>query len=110
VTEITAHVLDTTTGRPAGGVAVGLYRRENDGTWTEVGHAITRSDGRTVGLSGEGARPGVHGLTFDTAAYHEQWAAFFDDVTVSFRVEPGDGSLALRLAISPFGYSVFKGE
>ena len=55
---ITAHVLDTSTGRPAGGVQVALFRRADAGEWTEVGAAITRSDGRASGLSEIDSPPG----------------------------------------------------
>ena len=43
MTEITTHVLDTTTGRPAGGVPVSLQREVSDGEWTEIGQGIKTS-------------------------------------------------------------------
>ena len=49
-------------------------------------------------------------LVFDTASYQEEFAAFFDDVTVTFRVEPGDDHLHVPLLLSPYGYSVYKGS
>ena len=49
-------------------------------------------------------------LVFDTATYQEEHAAFFDDVTVTFRVEPGDDQLHVPLLLSPYGYSVYKGS
>jgi 5-hydroxyisourate hydrolase len=108
VTEITTHVLDTAIGRPAAGVPVSLHHRVSSGPWSEVGTGITDSDGRATGL-GEAA-PGVCCLVFDTASYQEEHAAFFDDVTVTFRVEPGDDHLHVPLLLSPYGYSVYKGS
>jgi 5-hydroxyisourate hydrolase len=110
VTEITTHVLDTATGRPAGGVPVSLQQEVSDGEWTEIGSAITGSDGRAHGLSGErGTGPGRHCLVFDTAIYHEEYAAFFGEVIVTFGVEPADEHLHIPLLLSPYGYSVYKG-
>jgi 5-hydroxyisourate hydrolase-like protein (transthyretin family) len=40
MTEITTHVLDTATGRPAGGVPVSLQREVSDGEWTEIGQGL----------------------------------------------------------------------
>jgi 5-hydroxyisourate hydrolase len=111
MTEITTHVLDTATGRPAGGVPVSLQREVSDGEWREIGQAITRSDGRAHGLSGQdGTGPGRYCLVFDTAIYHEEYAAFFGEVIVTFGVEPSDEELHIPLLLSPYGYTVYKGS
>lgn len=109
MTTISTRVIDTTSGRPAVGVAVGLYARAETG-WEEIGSGHTDRDGWARELSGGGVGPGVYALSFDTAGYQEQWTAFFDDVTVTFRVEPSDDELHLPLMLSPYGYSVYKGS
>lgn len=49
MTEITTHVLDTATGRPAGGLPVSLQREVSDGQWTEIGHASPAATGGPTG-------------------------------------------------------------
>jgi 5-hydroxyisourate hydrolase len=102
VTEVTTHVLDTAAGCPASGVPVSLHERRADGSWREIGAAVTNADGRVEALSAVG--PGVYRLVFDTAA------PFFDEVIVTFRVAPGDARLHIPLLLSPYGYSVYRGS
>ena len=47
---ISTHVLDVARGRPAGGMAVTLSRRQAGGPWSVVGRAVTDSDGRVKEL------------------------------------------------------------
>ena len=49
MTVLTTRVLDTSTGRPAGGVPVSLQREVSDGEWTEIGQAITAVTGARTG-------------------------------------------------------------
>ena len=46
---ITTHVLDTSIGRPAAGIAVSLEMLDGDG-WTHVGSGSTDRDGRLADL------------------------------------------------------------
>ena len=105
MTGISTHVLDTTTGRPAAGLAVSLEAFD-DGQWQPLGSATTNDDGRVseLGVSG----PGVHRLRFDTGAYLGQ-AAFFPEVTVTFEVTT-ESRLHVPLLLSRFGYSVYRGS
>jgi len=43
---ISTHILDTSRGAPASGVAVSLETQNTDETWTELSHAWTDEDGR----------------------------------------------------------------
>ncbi len=67
---ITTHVLDTSLGRPASGVAVRLERREGS-AWIELGRGATDADGRCQNLLPEGTslQPSVYRLSFDSAEY-----------------------------------------
>ena len=49
---ITTHVLDTSLGKPAAGVAVALQRRSGK-LWEEVGESRTNADGRDEDRAGE---------------------------------------------------------
>jgi 5-hydroxyisourate hydrolase len=105
VTQVSTHVLDTAGGRPAAGVPVSLQGGAEDGSWTEIGTAITDEDGRADGLAGEsGVGPGVYLLIFDTDS------AFFEQVVVTFTVTDADERLHIPLLLSPYGYTVYRGS
>jgi 5-hydroxyisourate hydrolase len=104
---ISTHVLDTSRGRPAAGVAVVLERQEGDG-WSPVGEATTDADGRVGELAPAGAGEGVYRLTFDTGSYFE--AGFYPRVAVEFRVDDGAEHHHVPLLLSPFGYSTYRGS
>ena len=106
---ISTHVLDTTRGLPAAGLAVKLYRREPDGDWKELGEATTDSDGRVKELSEEPVQAGEYRLEFDTRPYYERSGldAFYPSVSVVFTFE--DGHLHVPLLLSTFGYTTYKG-
>jgi 5-hydroxyisourate hydrolase len=108
VSPISTHVLDTSLGRPATGVAVTL---EQGPDWTEVGSGRTGDDGRIAELGSPRAR-GDYRLRFDTGAYFGTAgaAAFFPEVTVQFTVERPEEHHHVPLLLSPFGYSTYRGS
>ncbi len=105
---LSTHVLDTAAGRPAPGMAVTLERRSADGSWTEVGSAVTDPDGRVADLlGGEELAAGDHRIRFATGAYGNP---FYPEVTVVFTVsDPGEHH-HVPLLLSRFGYSTYRGS
>ncbi|MFI9811991.1 hydroxyisourate hydrolase [Saccharothrix variisporea] len=96
---ISTHVLDAQRGRPAVGLAV---RLEHDGE--TVAQARTGEDGRITGWPSD--RAGVYRLVFDTGDF----APFFPEVVLTFRVtEPGEHH-HVPLLLSPFAYSTYRGS
>src|SRR5262249_24453308 len=85
---ITTHVLDTSRGKPAAGVAVVLERQSGQ-AWSEIGRGVTDADGRNRSLMTGGSEVGVYRLTFGTGAYFASLgtAAFFPEVAIVFRIE-----------------------
>jgi 5-hydroxyisourate hydrolase len=105
---LSTHVLDTSRGRPAAGIAIRLERREPDGSWTNLGELQVGDDGRANGEFGQTA---VYRLTFGTGPYfasHGQ-PAFFPEVTIAFRITDAKEHYHVPLLISPFGYSTYRG-
>ncbi|MGI5471559.1 hydroxyisourate hydrolase [Streptomyces sp. CA-132043] len=128
-TSVSTHILDTSVGRPAEGVALTLsVRSGSDGSWTAHGASKTDADGRCKDLP---ALPGgtTHvRLDFETEAYfvnehrstsqaEEQQdapalrdsGAFFPEVAITFAVKPGE-HYHVPLLLNPFGYSVYRGS
>ncbi|MBW1600620.1 hydroxyisourate hydrolase [Streptomyces sp. JJ66] len=121
---VSTHILDTSIGRPAGGVAVQLsVRTGGDGAWAAHGASKTDDDGRCKDLP---ALP--EGTThvrldfavepyFSTQQAEEQQDAprvrdsgvFFPEVAIVFAVTPGE-HYHVPLLLNPFGYSVYRGS
>jgi len=111
VSGISTHVLDTSRGRPAVGVAVHLDRA-GESRWEPVGSAVTDADGRVPALLGAPPPAGRYRLTFDTAAYFTAagTSAFYPEVSVTFLVTGDDDHYHVPLLLSPYGYSTYRGS
>lgn len=104
---VSTHVLDTVTGRPAADVAVTL-EHVGEGSTETLASTSTDGDGRVADLTG-GARlrTGVYRLTFNTAAYGNQ---FYPEVSIVFRVSDADQHHHIPLLLSAYGYSTYRGS
>jgi len=111
VSHVTTHVLDTTLGRPAPGIAVVLEARDGD-AWTGIGSGFTDADGRVRELGPERIDSGVYRLRFDTAAYFAGIGTdtFFPEVALIFRVDAEQAHYHVPLLLSPFAYSTYRGS
>jgi 5-hydroxyisourate hydrolase len=135
-TSVSTHILDTSIGRPAAGVAVTLAVRNGaTAPWAAHGASVTDGDGRCkdlpalpqdtteVRLHFE-VRPYLASSTARTTAAttDRQQAeaqqdaprardsdAFFPEVTIVFTVTPGE-HYHVPLLLNPFGYSVYRGS
>lgn len=110
---ITTHVLDTSKGRPAGGVPVVLERRTADGH-RELGRGVTDADGRlrTLMPAGEPLTPGVYRLTFHTGEYLARGGGdgFYPEVSVAFEVRDPSQHYHVPLLLNPYGFSTYRGS
>ncbi len=110
---LTTHVLDTSLGRPAAGVAVTLERREA-GVFIELGRGRTDADGRCRELLPQGVslQASVYRLSFDSGAYFGERGvpAFYPQVSVVFEVREPARHHHVPLLLSPFGYSTYRGS
>ncbi len=111
---ITTHVLDTSRGRPAGGVPVLLEVQDAGGEWLAIGQGITDDDGRLRDLlhSGSPLASGIYRLTFDTTAYFSSRGedSFYPEVAVVFSVRDASQHFHVPLLLSPYGYSTYRGS
>jgi len=108
---LTTHVLDTSTGVPAGGIAISLY--EVDGTVRmALGSAVTNADGRTDLPLTDALVSGCYELTFVVAPYFEarNVSAFYDEITIRFRVHDGARHYQVPLLLGPWSYSTYRGS
>src|SRR5262249_54090492 len=109
---ITTHVLDTSRGGPAAGIAVVLERRDSRGDWMRVGQGETDRDGRLRDLMPDAVEldAGVYRLMFDTRRYFsaQSIATLYPAVVIVFEVIGGEKHYHVPLLLSPFGYSTYR--
>ncbi|MHC5261214.1 hydroxyisourate hydrolase [Streptomyces sp. UC4497] len=124
---VSTHILDTSIGRPAEGVAISLAARAGSGAeWQALGGSATDADGRCKDLPALPEGTTHVRLDFETEAYFDKkqadaqqdapanrdsdtTGAFFPEVAITFAVQPGE-HYHVPLLLNPFGYSVYRGS
>lgn len=112
---LTTHVLDTSNGVPAAGVAIRLYALTADRPLLLA--AVTDSDGRTAKplLDAAGMASGEYELEFDIGAYFGARGSelsappFLNTVVIRFAVN-ADEHYHVPLLVSPWSYSTYRGS
>ncbi|HEX8472557.1 MAG TPA: hydroxyisourate hydrolase [Pyrinomonadaceae bacterium] len=111
---ITTHVLDTSRGRPASGLAVVLEMQTDEHDWRIVGRGATDDDGRLRNLLPDDVslEAATYRLRFDTGGYFssQNLAGFYPEVAIIFRVHDAAQHYHVPLLLSPFGYSTYRGS
>ncbi len=111
--QITTHVLDTGSGRPAASVRVALESQDSTSHWILLAESNTDPDGRVKQWNKPLAlSPGIYRLTFRTQEYFQAGAveSFYPYVSVVFTLGASDQHLHVPLLISPFGFSTYRGS
>ncbi|MFD5794804.1 hydroxyisourate hydrolase [Streptomyces diastatochromogenes] len=122
---VSTHILDTSVGRPAEGVAIQLAARGGrDAEWQALGGSATDADGRCKDLPDLPEGTTHVRLDFAVESYFEKkqadaqqdapanrdsGAVFFPEVAITFAVNPGE-HYHVPLLLNPFGYSVYRGS
>ncbi|MEV0218738.1 hydroxyisourate hydrolase [Streptomyces sp. NPDC050704] len=129
---VSTHILDTSVGRPAEGVAVQLSARSGrDADWQPLGGSATDADGRCKDLPALPEGTAHVRLDFAVEPYFEKKqdfekkqadpqqdapahrdsgpGVFFPEVAITFAVRPGE-HYHVPLLLNPFGYSVYRGS
>ena len=106
---LSTHVLDTTHGCPAAGIALRLWAGS-----TLLYSGATNEDGRCPDLPE--IRPGRYRIEFEVAAYFRGQGLdlpeppFLDVVAIDFGVAQDGGHYHVPLLVSPYGYSTYRGS
>ncbi|AKJ09850.1 5-hydroxyisourate hydrolase [Streptomyces puniciscabiei] len=124
---VSTHILDTSIGRPAEGVAIQLSARSGRAAdWQALGGSATDADGRCKDLPALPEGTTHVRLDFAVEPYFEKKQAdaqqdapanrdsgaqsvFFPEVAITFAVVPGE-HYHVPLLLNPFGYSVYRGS
>ena len=107
MSRVSTHILDTSTGRPASGVAVELSRDS-----VVVASGLTDADGRVADLWQGALEAGSYRLHFAVADYFLETGreTFFPGVVIEFSVVDLEQHYHVPLLLSPFGYSTYRGS
>ena len=110
---ITTHVLDTSLGRPAQGVAVILQVQVSGAEWKEIARGVTGLDGRLTDLIAPGKLAvGNYRLRFQTGAYFSarQAVSLYPYIEITIEVSDAAQHYHVPLLVSPYGYTTYRGS
>ena len=111
---ITSHVLDTSSGKPASGLAVVLEIAAGPDRWTELARGVTDVNGRVTAFDPPFAalKRQVYRLRFSTGAYFAAICVrtFYPEVPVVVEIDDPAQHYHIPLLLSPFGYSTYRGS
>jgi 5-hydroxyisourate hydrolase len=107
MTQLSTHLLDAVTGRPATGVAVTLA----DADGGVLAEASTDDDGRVSDLY-TGDMAGTYRLRFDTATYFaaQGMTSFYPEIVIAFEIADTTTSYHVPVLLSPYAYSTYRGS
>jgi 5-hydroxyisourate hydrolase len=114
---LSTHVLDTSRGTPAVGVAIELCVLQN-GRRHSIVKTATNADGRTTEplLEGVAIQTGLYELTFQAGDYFRRMGVplstppFLDEIVVRFHVADPHGNYHVPLLVAPYAYSTYRGS
>ncbi|ACV76668.1 hydroxyisourate hydrolase [Nakamurella multipartita] len=111
IVRLSTHVLDTTVGRPAGGIPANLESLTPEGV-SEVGRGRTDDDGRVFQLNATGLAPGRYRLTLETEDYFRarHGAVFYPSIAVSFELSGDRDHYHIAVLTSTYSYSTYLGS
>jgi 5-hydroxyisourate hydrolase len=114
---LSTHVLDTSIGRPAGGVRIDLFRSA-DAAWTLLKSLVTNSGGRTDKQLLEAAEftAGNYRIEFHIGEYFRKSGLnlpdplFFDVVPVQIGIADASLHYHVPLLCTPWSYTTYRGS
>ena len=111
--KLSTHVLDLTTGRPAPGMKIELWRRGPVAALMKT--VTTNQDGRTdVPLLGADEMvAGSYELVFFVKAYFSGRGVecvFLDDVPIRFAITDASAGYHVPLLVTPWSYNTYRGS
>ncbi len=117
---ITTHVLDTSAGKPAAGVAVKLEISDTaagasgSSGWQSLAQSTTNSDGRVADLlpADQGLKTGTYRLTFEIENYfkNQKKETFYPYAQIVFKITDPKAHYHVPLLISAFGFTTYRGS
>ena len=111
--QLSSHILDISTGKPAPNVDVRLMKQVN-GVWKLLDTKKTGADGRIgefLPNQSNVKNDGTYKLIFETSPYFSSQGekSFYPYVEVNFNIE-GNKHYHVPITLSAYGYSTYRGR
>jgi len=114
--QLSTHVLDTSIGLPARGMAIDLYAYDAADNRTHLNSLVTNGDGRTDAPVLSSLIAGKYELIFHAGDYFRTLGEplpeplFLDEVVIRFGVADASRNYHVPLLLSLYGYSTYRGS
>ncbi|EAJ3257122.1 hydroxyisourate hydrolase [Campylobacter coli] len=114
--QLSTHILDINSGQPASNVKVELYNLDQNRQWVKISEKFTKKNGRIADFlpyeKTENRSFGVYKLKFYTKDYYisHKVDSFYPFIEVSFELLKDQKHYHIPIALSPFGYSTYRGS
>ncbi|ORX88718.1 hydroxyisourate hydrolase [Basidiobolus meristosporus CBS 931.73] len=110
---VTAHVLDSSIGKPAQDVRLNIERLV-EGKWVALNQSFTNEDGRCPELLSldYDFQVGIYKVVFGTGKYYQGQgkSCFYPDVEISFEITNTEEHYHIPLLLSPYSYTTYRGN
>ena len=112
--QLSSHILDISTGKPAPDVFIKLEKLNKDNKWETIRTLKTDNNGRVTDFlpyENNKNNNGVYKLTFETKPYFDNSHidTFYPFIEVVFAIKD-EAHYHVPITISPYGYSTYKGN
>lgn len=111
--QLSSHILDITTGKPAKDVKITLSKKDENDNWIKIDEKKTDENGRIKDfLKQEGtSNIGIYKLTFHTSPYFNSLGkkSFYPFIEIVFELVDNE-HYHVPITLSPFGYSTYRGN
>ena len=111
--QLSSHILDIHTGKPAPGVEIILSKQDASSRWSVVEKRQTDANGRVkdfLRTTPEGHH-GIYKLTYLVGPYFESQGqdTFYPFIEVVFQIKD-NAHYHVPITLSPYGYSTYRGN
>ena len=111
--QLSSHILDISTGKPASGVKITLSKRVSNDSWVLVDESNTDANGRVKDFLKQDGRDnsGIYKLTFHTNPYFKslKQQSFYPFIEVVFELVDNE-HYHVPITLSAFGYATYRGN
>lgn len=111
--QLSSHILDITTGKPASSVKITLSKKDQKDNWVVIDEKYTDTNGRIKDFLKQDGKDnsGIYKLTFHTSPYFKSHGqkSFYPFIEVVFELLDSD-HYHVPITLSPFGYSTYRGN
>lgn len=109
--QLSTHILDISSGKPAPNVEVQLFKQEVNGNWVLIEKKVTNEQGRIPDFLTTENNSGIYKLVFLIEPYFnsQKIRSFYPYIEVAFQLLD-QSHYHVPITLSPFGYSTYRGS